>query len=150
MAKERDIPYCNFNFEVDLGGGITAGFSDVSGLGGEMVLAEYRNGNAATNYVTKIPGMNKASDVNFKRGVIGSTDIFTWFKQARAGDLKAKRDVIVKLKNEDPSSESAVISYTLKNAMPLKWVGPNLAAKGGSGEVAMEELTIACESIDIT
>jgi len=77
MAIPRDRPYVQFNFLVDLGGGggtngPDAGFQEVSNIGMEVTVAEYRNGNSPENSVRKITGLNKATDVTLKRGVIGS------------------------------------------------------------------------------
>jgi hypothetical protein len=50
MAVLRDRPYTQFNFLVDLGDGVTegptAGFQEVSGIGMEVTVTEYRNGNS--------------------------------------------------------------------------------------------------------
>lgn len=150
MAQFRETPYSVFNYLVNLGDGsegeIQGGFSEVSGLNAEITVAEYRTGNAKVNYVTKIPAVHKAGDVTLKRGVIGADNIYTWLDQIRAGDVNAKRDVVIKLKNEDPTSTSAVVTWKLVNAMPIKWTGPTLTAKGGS-DVAMEELVLAVETI---
>ena len=49
MAVFRDRPYVQFNFLVDLGTGNTdgpdAGFQEISGIGMEVTVSEYRNGN---------------------------------------------------------------------------------------------------------
>ena len=53
----RDTPYGAFNFVVNFDGGDTfGGFSDVSGIGTEITVAEYRNGNEKENHVRKVPG----------------------------------------------------------------------------------------------
>jgi phage tail-like protein len=151
MAVLRDTPYSVFNFLVNLGDGtegdIQGGFSEVSGLNAEVTIAEYRNGNAKVNYVSKIPAIHKAGDVTLKRGVIGAQNLYAWLNQIRAGDVTAKRNVEIKLRSEDPASASAVVSWKLINAMPIKWTGPTLTAKGGS-DVAIEELVLAVESIE--
>ena len=76
MAVLRERPYVQFNFLVDLGTGNTegpeAGFQEVSGIGMEVTVAEYRNGNEKENCVRKVTGMNKSTDVTLKRGVIGA------------------------------------------------------------------------------
>ena len=68
MALLRDHPYAGFNFLVDLGDGQTegpqAGFQEVSGIGMEVAVTEYRNGNARENNVTKLTGLAKVSDVH--------------------------------------------------------------------------------------
>ena len=151
MAQFRETPYSDFNYLVNLDDGtegeIMGGFSEVSGLNAEITVAEYRNGNSQVNYVTKIPAVHKAGDVTLKRGVIGADNIYNWLDQIRAGDVNAKRTVLVKLKNEDPTSSSAVVTWKLINAMPTKWTGPTLTAKGGS-DVAMEELVLSVEHIE--
>ena len=151
MAQFRETPYSVFNYLVNLDDGtegeIMGGFSEVSGLNAEITVSEYRNGNAQVNYVTKVPAVHKAGDVTLKRGVIGADNIYSWLDQIRAGDVSAKRTVLIKLKNEDPTSASAVLTWKLINAMPIKWTGPTLTAKGGS-DVAMEELVLSVEHIE--
>jgi phage tail-like protein len=151
MAQFRETPYGVFNYLVNLDDGtegeVAGGFSEVSGLNAEITVAEYRNGNAPVNYVTKVPAVHKAGDVTLKRGVIGADNLYIWLDQIRAGDVTAKRTVVVKLKNEDATSTGAVVSWKLINAMPIKWTGPTLTAKGGS-DVAIEELVLAVESIE--
>ena len=58
----RDTPYGAFNFTVSFDGGETfGGFSDVSGIGTELTVAEYRNGNEKENHVRKVPGCTKSA-----------------------------------------------------------------------------------------
>ena len=47
MAVQRDNPYANYNFTVDLGSGDTAGFSEVELPEGELEVIEYREGNGS-------------------------------------------------------------------------------------------------------
>ncbi len=151
MAELRDTPYSVFNYLVDFEDGdetgVQAGFSEVSGLNAEVSVAEYRNGNAKTNYVTKVPALSKAGDVTLKRGVIGAQNIYNWLEQVRNGDLEAKRSVKIDLTDENPANGSPVVSWKLINAMPIKWTGPTLTAKGGN-DVAIEELVLAVEHIE--
>ncbi len=44
MAVQRDNPYLNFNFLVDLGLGDELGFSEVEVPSGEIEVIEYREG----------------------------------------------------------------------------------------------------------
>jgi phage tail-like protein len=140
----RALPYGAFNFLVDLGTGATGGFSDVSGLTTETKVAEYRNGNEKTNFVHKVAGMYSTGDVTLKRGIINSGDLWAWVAQVRTAGSIAKRDVLVTLLSEDGEGVQA---WKLHNAMPLKFSGPTLAAKGG-GDVAMEELVLSVELVE--
>jgi phage tail-like protein len=146
----RSTPYGAFNFTVNLNSpGVDpeselGGFSDASGLVTESVIAEYRNGNAKENHVRKIPLMHKVGDVTLKRGVIDSNEFFAWIKQTRDVGYKAKRDVVITLKDE---TGAAVRKWKLQSVIPLKYTGPTLAGKGG--DMAMEELVLSAEGMDI-
>ena len=149
MAVFRETPYSAFNFLVEIESGqgqeVVAGFAEASGLNAEVTIAEYRAGNAAVNYVTKIPGIHKAGDVTLKRGVIGATNIWEWLQIARAGSLESKRNIVIKLLSEDRSE--TVVTWKLRGVLPIKWTGPTLTAKGG-GDVAMEELVLSVETLE--
>ncbi|GAA6145664.1 MAG: phage tail protein [Thalassolituus sp.] len=151
MAQFRETPYGVFNYLVNLDDGtegeVAGGFSEVSGLNAEVTVAEYRNGNASVNYVSKVAALHKTGDVTLKRGVIGAGNIYEWLEEVRGGNVMSKRDVTIKLKNEDPTSSAAVVTWKLRGAMPIKWTGPTLTAKGGS-DVAMEELVLSVEHIE--
>jgi len=144
---ERDVPFGAFNYIVSFDGDdrLFGGFSDVSGLGLELTVAEYRNGNDAENHVRKVPGIHKASDVTLKRGVIDSSRLWQWIDDVRTNGPGGKKTVTVTLQDEAHNDRQV---WTLRGVMPLKYVGPTLAAKGG-GDVAMEELTLSAEGFRI-
>jgi phage tail-like protein len=149
MAVQRDRPYVQFNFLVDLGSGVTdgpqAGFQECSNIGMEVTVAEYRTGNMKENSVQKITGINKATDVTMKRGVIGSLDLYQWLDQIRNGDQTAFRTVTVSLQNEDHTQ--VVQQWKLLRARIIKHVSGPMNAKGT--DVAMEELTLAYERLQM-
>jgi len=140
----RDTPYGAFNFTVSFDGGETfGGFSDVSGIGTELTVAEYRNGNEKENHVRKVPGVHKVSDVTLKRGIVNSEDLWAWMEQVRRTGVAAQRTVSITLRDE---ASQPVQTWTLRGVIPLKWTGPTLAAKGG-GDVAGEELVLSAEAV---
>ena len=149
MAVMRDRPYVQFNFLVDLGDGNTdgpdAGFQEMSNVGMEVTVAEYRNGNDKENSVRKITGLNKATDVTMKRGVIGSLDLYKWLDDVRNGANSGLRTVTIDLKSEDRST--TVQSWRLINARIMKHQSGPLSAKGT--DVAMEELTLSYERLEM-
>jgi len=149
MAVKRDRPYVQFNFLVDLGTGATdgpdAGFQEVSGLGMEVTVSEYRNGNEKENSVRKITGMNKVTDITLKRGVIGSLNLYQWLDQIRNGDQNALKTVTVQLQNEDHTA--VVATWKLSRARIIKHTCGPFNAKGT--DVAMEELTLAYERLEM-
>jgi phage tail-like protein len=149
MAVLRERPYVPFNFLVDLGTGNTdgaeAGFQECSGIGMEVTVSEYRNGNAKENSVMKITGLNKSTDVTLKRGVIGSLNLYQWLNQIRNGDQSAYRTVVIQLQNEDHTA--VVQEWKLLRARIIKHTSGPLNAKGT--DVAMEELVLAYERLEM-
>lgn len=149
MAVPRERPYVQFNFLVDLGNGTTtgpdAGFQEISNIGMEVTVAEYRNGNSPENSVRKITGLNKATDITMKRGVIGSLNLYQWLDDIRNGTQMARRTIKIHLQNEDHSA--IVQTWKLNNAIITKHVSGPLNAKGT--DVAMEELTVAYERLEM-
>src|SRR4249920_1155723 len=131
MAVLRDRPYVQFNFLVDLGTGTTdgpeAGFQECSNIGMEVTVAEYRNGNEKENSVRKITGLNKATDVTLKRGVIGSLNLYQWLDDIRNGNQNALRTVTISLQNEDHSQ--VIQSWKLLRARIIKHTSGPLNAK---------------------
>jgi len=135
---------------VDLGTGDTdsakAGFQEVSGLGMELTVTEYRNGNEKINASRKINSTYKVPDVTLKRGVIGETDLYEWLKTVHDGKQdESLRNVTIQLLSEDRSS--VAVTWKLANARPMKYTGPSLNGKGT--DVAIEELVLSCEDIEM-
>jgi len=142
----RTTPYGAFNFVVNFDGGeLFGGFSDVSGIGTELTIAEYRNGNDKENHVRKVAGVHKVGDVTLKRGIVNSSSLFNWIKDSRTKGPDAKKSVTIQLMDE---AQKAVQSWVLRGVLPMKYNGPTLAAKGG-GDVAMEELVLSSEALEV-
>lgn len=153
----RERPYSQFNFRVswaavtDNKGAtlnyseVKAGFQEVSGLGMEITVAEYRAGNFKSNEPIKITGTVKTPDVTLKRGVIGQDDLAKWINSIRDGAQDHLKNVKIELLSED--RQTVAQEWLLKNARPMKYTGPSLNGKGT--DLAIEELVLAAESIDL-
>jgi len=150
MPVREDRPYVQFNFVVDLDRtgmdpqSFSGGFQEISGIGMEVTVSEYRNGNDKDNGVRKITGLNKAADVTLKRGVIGSTTLFDWLDDIRNGNQKAFKDVTVTLLSED---KTPVLEWRLLRARITKCTYGPMNAKGN--DVAMEEMVLGYERLEL-
>jgi len=148
MATARDIPYSQFNFRVSWDGlnerSVEAGFQEVSGLGLEMTLAEYRAGNYQENAPLKVNTTYKVPDITLKRGVIGRLDLYEWLDLVREGAAEQLKTVTIKLMAEDRNTEA--MQWKIIGARPMKYTGPSLNGKGT--ELAIDEFTIAGERIE--
>ena len=149
MATQRERPYAQFNFLVDLGTGATdgpqAGFQECSEIGMSVDVVEYRNGNEKENGVRKLTGLARYPDVTLRRGIIGSLDLYTWLDEIRNGDETAYRTVTVRLMNEDRSA--VVQEWKLLRALAVRHVSGPFDAR--RSDVAMEELTLAYERLEM-
>ena len=145
MGTLRNDPYGAFNFLVEIDGSTVAGFSEVTGLGAEIVYADYRNGNDKTNSVRKLAGLRKYTNLTLKRGITGSTELFDWLKLVGDG-VPSPRNVAIILLDE---ARNPVLTWKLHRAQPQKWSGPHLLA-AGAGAIAMEELVLVHEGLEMT
>ena len=149
MAILRERPYTNFNFLVDIGDGPTegvqAGFQEVHLPELWLDVIEYRNGNEKENAVRKLTGLEHCGNLVLRRGVIGSLNLYAWYNQVRNGDQHALRTVTVHLQNEDRSA--VVLSWKMLRARPVKISFGDLNAQGT--DVAIEELVLACERVEL-
>jgi phage tail-like protein len=128
------------------GADLKAGFQEVSGIGMEVAIAEYRNGNDKVNNVRKIVGLAKTSDITLKRGVIGTRDLYLWLDTLRNGDdAKGSKSVKIELLAEDRSGP--VLTWKLTNARIMKHTSGPMNAKGN--DVAIEELVLSSERFEM-
>lgn len=150
MAVMRERPYGRFNFLVSWDGmddrSVQAGFMEVTGLGLQIEVAEYRAGNHASNTPIKITGLHKVSDVTLKRGVIGSLDLYQWIDEVRNGSQGALRTVTIRLLSE--ARDEVAQEWKLTRARPIVYEGPSLNG-AASSDVAIETLTLACEGLEL-
>lgn len=149
MAVMREDPYGQFNFLVEVGDGTDpsspdGAFSEVSGLDVTIEVVEYRTGNDRTNSPRKLNGLAKYGDVSLKRGLIGSVRLWEWIEATIQGSGEAQRSVTITLLDAE---REPVMSWKLRNARPVRHVSGPL--RGGSSEVAVEELVLAHEGLDI-
>jgi phage tail-like protein len=142
MAIVRHDPYGAYNFRVTTDG-LEASFAEVQLPTAEIEVVEYREGGDRTNDVRRLPGVTKYTNLVLKRGLVGSTDLWAWFAAISRGDVQ-RRTVVVTVLNErrDP-----VLTYTLRNCLPVKYVGPTLQA--AASEVAIEEVALLVEGMEI-
>lgn len=135
-------PYRAFNFKVEIGGVTEGHFTEVGGLGARVTPISYREaGNSQV--VHYIPGRVEYSEITLRYGVTKSRELFDWFKTGVAGHVQRKNLSIVLF---DADGMTEVMRWNLVNAWATEWRGALLDAH--SQEVAIESLTLVCESMD--
>lgn len=120
-------------------------FSEVSGLSVSTTAIEYREG-ANKEYTTfKMPGLKKYNNVTLKRGSMASDNgFFDWFNSI-ANNTVERRDITISLLNEE---HEPAVTWSLKNAFPVKYDAGSLNAS--DGKVVIESVELAYESFTVT
>ena len=144
---QRVDPFPTFKYYVEVGGYITeAAFAECSGLEMTTDVFEYQEG-GVSEYVHKLPGRTKVSNVTLKRGFATSNDLYQWYKDMedalRQGKEFPYRQVTITLRST--VDQQRLTRWTLDKAFPVKWVGP--AVKTDEAAVAIETLEFAHHGI---
>ena len=94
--------------------------------------------------IEKITGMNKATDVTMKRGVVHDQSFSDWLNDIRSGKCKNCSVVVtVPMKARGKS----VLRCKLGNVQISKYDSPALSGKGN--DVAIEELVLSSEKVEL-
>lgn len=139
----RNDPYGQFNFQVEIDGVVTAGFSEVSGLTTDTNIIEYREGSDQIGTVRKLPGLIKYSNIVLKRGYTSSQALWQWRKNVIDGTTVRANGAIILL----DESRQAALRWNFSAGWPSKWEGP--ALNGKTSEVAIETMEIAHEGLEL-
>jgi phage tail-like protein len=135
-------PYRAFNFKLEIGGVTEGHFTEVTGLGARVTPISYREaGNSQV--VHYLPGRVEYSEITLRYGLTKSRELFDWFKTGVVGHVQRKNLSIVLF---DADGTTEVMRWNLVNAWATEWRGSILDAH--SQEVAIESLTLVCESMD--
>lgn len=138
-----DYPLPKFHFIVEWGGK-RIGFTEASGLDVETEVIEYREGISPVYSKTKMPGMQKFSNITLKRGTFkGDNEYFAWWNTVKLNTIE-RRDITISLLNEN---HEPVVTWKARNAFPIKVQSTDLKSDGN--EVAIESLEIAHEGLTI-
>ncbi|HET9938704.1 MAG TPA: phage tail protein [Gaiella sp.] len=145
MAVQRDDPYRNFPFLVDLGPGPKLGFSEVLLGASRIEPVLYREGADLVGEARKLPGRATTDNVVLRRGITGDLSLYQWWDATRNGDPNVRRTVRVHLLAEDRSGP--VYTWKLLRAWPsVIEFGP---LRGLGQEVAVETLELAYDRLEL-
>ncbi|PWS33536.1 phage tail protein [Pedobacter paludis] len=132
-----------YHFIVDWGG-TRVGFAEVSGLDIEIEAVSVRDGSSPVDSGRKIPGLRKFSNIILKRGIIkGDIEFFNWINTKSAGNIE-RRNIVINLLDE---SHSPIFTWQVKNAFPVKYIGPVLISD--DSEIALETLELTHEGLTV-
>jgi phage tail-like protein len=125
------------------------GFQECTGLEIEMDVQELQEGGRNDGTVRRV-GRGKFSNIVLKRGMLfpsqGKVDnqLWRWIQDVLRGVRPVARyDGVIEVLSGD--FQATVATWTFDRGLPQKVAGPQL--NGKTGEIAIEELTIAHEGL---
>ncbi len=139
-TESRKDPFGAFRFELRFSDKWTGGFSECSGLQIETEFHEFNEG-GYNQWIRKRPTRSKQSNITLKRGVVDRR-LYDWYIDFLDGTVVYKGCRIVVF---DPTGKDELMAWDLKNAIPCKWVGPDLQA--GQSNVAVETVELCHEGL---
>jgi len=128
----------------------TGGFQECTGLEIEMDIQEYQEGGRNNGTVRRV-GRAKYQPLLLKRGMFFRTDgdgqvdtaLWHWMQRVVNGERPVARyDGVIQVMGADNTVRA---TWIFDRGLPAKIRGPELNAK--TGEIAIEELTIAHEGL---
>jgi phage tail-like protein len=135
---ERTYPLQTGRFRIEIGGAAVAHFQDCSGLTMEIEILEHQEG-GNNDYVHKLPGRVKWTNITFKRGVTDDDAFLKWRPSIEGGKIVVERkNLTIALLAHDGT---AAKMWTVREAYPVKYTGPDMRAS--SMDTAIETLELA-------
>ena len=134
-----------YNYSLECEGVTVAGFSEISGFDATIDVIEYREGTDPINSPRKLNGLTKYGNVTIKWGMYEDMSLYEWVAGISDGSKQedAKKDITITLR--DDSGANAVAIWTLMNAWPSKYTGPDFNAT--SSEISFESIEFVFEEM---
>ncbi len=129
---DRNDPYLNFKFRVEIEGITVGGFSEASGFQVDTELETYREG-GLNEFVHNYTKGSKFSNLTIKRGLI-ERELWDWHQDIVLGIIERKSISIYQVDSEG----NDVQWWLFLEAFPIKWSGTEL--KSDANAVVFETL----------
>lgn len=132
-------------FYVEMDKTLIASFKECQGMGVTIKKENYFEG-GVNDQQRVILGQAEFSDVTLKHGMSEDSSFWDWINCILDPSQKIeRRNVNILMFNQ---AGQRVWCWTLIGAVPIRWQSPSLQAD--STQVAVEELTLACEGLRVT
>ena len=139
-AVNRNDPFRNNHFLVEIDGMASASFLSVQGIESITDVIEYRNGNEEA-LPRRLPGLHKCADITLRRGLTADRDLWEWRLSVLEGRTERRNGVIIVL----DQTRNPVLRLTFREAWPCRWSlsGMDALAK----ETIIEEIELVVEDL---
>lgn len=141
---DRHDPFLNYNFAVEIEGDVIGDISEVDVPEARIEFANYREGGLnQADWVRRLPGRVDYGSLVLRRGFTADHTFFQWWRRVAEGNLD-RRNITVTLRDQRGRD---VARWAFYNALPAKYTGPSLRARGN--DVAMESLELEFERMEL-
>lgn len=138
----RIDPFLAHTFAVEFDGLVVGGFAEVSGLGAETEVFDYREG-GVNDHMHRFPGpVRYPGNIVLRRGMTDAQTLWSWQSDVAQGTIQRRNGSIVLL-----SGGIEALRWNFVDGYPARWTGPELRASGAA--VALETLEIAHEGLSV-
>ncbi len=144
-APDAPGGFITSKFWVEIGSVVRAYFKECSGLQMETEVTPYAEGGLNT-YTHKLPGRTSVGNITLKRGLVQDDELWDWYSAVVNGKMDRRTVSILLYENKGQSPSQPVVAWVLKDAMPIKWVGPSF--RSDENAVAVDQLEFICGSRD--
>ena len=129
-------PYQSCNFVVEIEGLLIGGFNQCTGLAVEVEMHEYREG-GQNEFVHRFAGATRHPPLLLKHGMSPLDGLWGWHQDVAAGNVRRRNGTIYLLNR----AQMPVLWWHIREALPLKWSGPELQADSAAVAFETVELT---------
>ncbi len=140
FGNVRLDPYQSFNFVVEIEGLLVGGFTQVSGLEGEVEVDTHEEG-GVNDFVHSFPRRTSYSNLVLSHGLTDISTLWNWYYNVTQGIVERKNGTIMLLDRQ----QYPVMYWNFRNAFPVKWSGPEFDA--GSNDAAVESIELVHEGL---
>jgi phage tail-like protein len=142
--KDAD-PYLVHPFALEMGSLQVALFGEISGLQAQSEVFEYKEGGVNT-YTHKLPGRTSYTNVTLKWGSTAEQGLWEWYRDIIASTKPASLKKAISIIQFD-AEHREVRRWNLRDAFPVKWVGPSF--NSSQSQVSIESLELAYAEFEI-
>ncbi len=139
----REDPLTAFRFVVECNNIAVGFFTECTGLKAEVEVFEYQEG-GLNEYVHKLPGRRKWTNITLQRGITSSLDMWDWYLDVAAGNTEHRQNLSIILYASDGTR---IMQWDVYDAFPVNWQGPSMKSDGST--VVVEKLELAHNGFDV-
>lgn len=143
-ASKIQHPYGAFRFKLEVDGVALGHFKSCSGLKHEIEVLEFQEG-GSNEFKHKLVAQGSYPNIVLKLGFVSNGIAEDWHYEYAAADAKKGERKTVRIYLLADDAQTIVGQWTLKDAWPAKWEGPEF--DGSSDNLAVETLEIAHHGI---